>query len=146
MTTIKYLPSIKVIDLLQITHPLKITVTTKDNDINGPLWWKFAPCIPHLNTDPKVAVSILPDYIGDRYLAYIFSQTFYTIFMYNNLVLDNPLRYYVDNQDGSFYYFIAKDEILIIPLLYRSPFLSVMFTKYNDNPALKISVKSNTQT
>lgn len=143
MSTIQYLPCIRVINLLELDTPIKVTLSSRDDDTK--MWWKFAPCIPSLVMDPRSSVTIVgTPYPEDRFKTYLLSQTFFTIYMYNKLSLDDPLKYYIDDDGFTFYYFIAYGEVLAIPLLMRHPMLNVLLSNFDHRPVLKISVNNQT--
>jgi hypothetical protein len=143
-SSIKYLPYIKVLDLMSLDVPIKVT-TSRRGTIDGPLWWKFAPSIPVMRLDPRSAVSMVNGVFCDRFNAYLFSQAFFTFYMYNNLYMGNPLKYYIDDTSYSFYYFIGEGEMLTVPLLVKHPLLNVILTQFDDGkPVLKIAINNQT--
>lgn len=137
-----FVPLIRSVNLLELEKPIKLTIDTKGD--SGPLWWKYTPFIPTIQMDPRTAVSIDLDKFDNRFMAYLFSQTFFTIYMYNKMDFDDPLKFYVDDDTNSFYYFINKGEILYIPLLTKHDDLNVTLTHFNELPVLKIQVSKQT--
>lgn len=137
MSNISFTPYIKVINLLEFDVPIIVTVTKRDDD---KLWWKYTPSIPSIRMDPRSSVAFMGGVVGDRFAEYLFSQTFFTLYMYNNLSLNNPLKYYIDEENFEFYYFIDLDEVITIPLLYRDKrgLIGVTLTRFDDQPTLKI--------
>jgi hypothetical protein len=141
---ITFVPLIKTVDLTKLDKPIKLTIDKKDATKDGPLWWKYVPFIPSIVMDPRTAVSVVSEEFDSPFMAYLFSQTFFTIYMYNKLDFDDPLKFYVETDSNSFYYFINQGEIIYIPLLLKNENLSVILTKFNDLPALKIQCKPQT--
>jgi hypothetical protein len=141
MTTVQYMPCIKVLNLVDIEYPVKLAISKRGGHS---LWWKYAPCIPTIVMDPRTSVSVLNEVFMDRFSAYLFSQTFFNIYMYNKLSFDDPLKFYVDEDHYSFYYFLSEGEVITIPLLRQHPLLVVMLTRFDDRPVIKICVRPNT--
>lgn len=139
-TTIRYLPYIKVLNLLDLEFPIKVAISRRGGES---LWWKYAPCIPTILLDPRASVSVVNESFPDRFLSYLFSQTFFTIYMYNKLHLNDPLKFFIDGDNHSFYYFFSEDEVLTIPLLTKHPSLTVILTQFDSQPVLKINVRPN---
>ena len=144
MSLIKYVPLIKSVDLKNLERPIKLTVDKKDD--KGPLWWKYTSFVPSIVMDPRTAVTVITEKFDNPFMAYLFSQTFFTIYMYNKLDFDDPLKFYIEEESNSFYYFINRGEVLYIPLLLKHDALNVTLTQFNDLPVLKIQcIKQQTQ-
>ena len=137
-----YVPLIRSINLLELDKPIKLTISKRGD--KGPLWWKYTPFVPSIQMDPRTAVSVVTEKFDNPFMAYLFSQTFFTIYMYNKMDFDDPLKFYVDDDTNSFYYFMCEGEILYIPLLTKHDDLNVSLTSYNDLPVLKIQVSHQT--
>lgn len=138
---ISYVPLIKTIDLTTLEKPIKLTVDKKTpNDDH--LWWKYVSYIPTIIMDPRTAVSVITEKFENPFMAYLFSHTFFTIYMYNKLDFDDPLKFYVEEETNSFYYFINQGEILYIPLLIKHKNLKVILTQFNNLPVLKIQTQN----
>jgi hypothetical protein len=133
-----FVPLIKSINLLELDKPIKLTIDSKSE--GGVLWWKYTPFIPKIQMDPRNGVSVVLNHFDNPFMAYLFSQTFFTIYMYNKMDFDNPLKFYVESETNSFYYFINQGEILYIPLLIKHNDLNVLLTHFNELPVLKIQV------
>lgn len=137
MGDINYVPIIKVINLLNLERPIKVMVVSRDNDT---LWWKFKECVPEIQMDPRSSVSFVANRdFGGSFSTYLISHTFYTIYMYNKLILNNPTNYLVSG--STIFYFFNNNEVITIPYLFRHPFLTVILTQINGRPVLKISVE-----
>lgn len=138
-TTVQRMPYIKVLDVTTFETPIKVMISRVD----GKLWWSYAPVVPTILTTERSVVKFVlrKGEDIDRYKRYLFTQAFYNIHMYNKFKLEEPMRFFLDDSGLSFYYFMKVDvDVVIIPLLYRDPQLSIIFTSFKDRPAFKISV------
>ena len=131
------IPIIKVFNPCDYDTPVSVMAVTKD----GKLWWKYSRIIPSIVNNTNVNAKIIEKRGGDNnYTTHILAQLFHNIHLYNDLRMDLPQRF-VFKDDHTFYYFLEVDvEAITIPLFYRSTIAAVMFTKFNEKPALKISV------
>lgn len=128
-------PFIKVFDPCQYDTPMYVMVIRKDDN----LWWKHTPAVPLVKQKMRTNVKIMESRGGDKFVTYLFSQLFHNIYLYNDLKMDIPQKYFLEG--STMYYFLEVGvDIVTIPLFYRSPFVSILFTCYKDRPALKISV------
>lgn len=132
-----FTPFIKVLNPCQYDTPIKVMVVKKD----GKLWWKHAPTIPVVVNKERNNVKVVEGRCeGDKFTTYLFSQLFHNIYLYNDLRMDLPQKFAFTN-GRSLYYFLEVDvDVITIPLFYRSPNVSIMFTMFKDRPALKIAV------
>lgn len=131
-----YTPIIKTVDLTSLDYPIRVTIDKKKDDDTW--WWKYEPYVPTILKDPKSSIAFITNKFENRFFAYLFIQSFFTIYMYNKLDFDDPIHFYVDDDNNSFYYFINYGEYLNIPLLVKNENLKIILTVFNKMPALKI--------
>lgn len=137
--TISYTPIIRMVDTCSFGSPMQVMATRMDGD---KVWWKHAPVVPKIVTTDRTKVKIIASEGADRFVSYLFTQLFFNINLYNDLRLDIPQKFYLDG-DSTFYYFMDIDkDVVVVPLFYRHPTVQILFTKFKDRPALKLSVTS----
>lgn len=134
---ITHTPVIRNLDVCSFDTPIKVMVTKLED---GKLWWKHAPVVPSLVKTERSSVKVLNQQPRvDRFVGQLFEQLFFNVYMYNDFKLDIPQKFYVEG--SSFYYFMTPDvDIVVVPLFYRHPSIELIFTKFKDRFALKISV------
>lgn len=131
---VSFTPIIKVLNPCEYDTPIKVMAVKKDDK----LWWMHAPVVPTIVANSRNNVKIIEGG-GDKFDTYLFSQLFQNVYMYNDLRMDLPQKFFMEG--NVLYYFLDVDvETITIPLFYRSPTVSIMFTKFKDKPALKMSV------
>lgn len=130
----KYLPIIKVLDMSTIDIPKRITILRRDN---GKLWWKYTDAIPTIQHNLS-KIHISSSRISDRYESYKFTQCLFNLLLYNNLQLDRPQKFKIDelcDNTISFTYFIDEEEIISIPIMPQHSH-SLKFTLFDNYPVL----------